>query len=88
MIFKTGKAFEKQLDKLKSKDLDRAVLKIYDQVGAANSLSDIPNIKKLKGFQTCYRIRYKDYRIGFAYQDNTLFFMAIAHRKNIYNIFP
>lgn len=88
MNFKTSKAFEKQLDKLKSKELERAVLKIYDQVGSAKSLSEIPNIKKLKGFQTCYRIRYKDYRIGFTYQDHTLYFMAIAHRKDIYNIFP
>ncbi len=55
---------------------------------SASSLEQIPSIKKLKGFKTAYRIRSGNYRIGIALQNEKVIFVAFAHRKDIYRIFP
>ncbi|MEQ6118067.1 hypothetical protein [Reichenbachiella sp. MALMAid0571] len=47
-----------------------------------------PNIKKLVGFSDAYRIRSGNIRIGVFVDGDTIEFARIAHRKNIYNIFP
>lgn len=88
MNYEVNKRFIKQFSKLNNKEFAIALNDIFKQVESAKKILDISNIKKLKGFQTCYRIRYGDYRIGIVYKDNTVFFIAIAHRKDIYNIFP
>jgi len=55
---------------------------------AASSLQDIPKIKKLAGFKTAFRIRTGSYRIGILYENNIIYFVAFAHRKDIYKQFP
>jgi mRNA interferase RelE/StbE len=57
-------------------------------VMAADSLHDIPNLKKLSGFKTAFRIRTGNYRIGILYQNDIAYFAAFAHRKDIYKQFP
>jgi mRNA interferase RelE/StbE len=43
----------------------------------------------LTGFKNYYRLRIGEYRLGFEKIDeNTLRFILIAHRKDIYKIFP
>jgi mRNA interferase RelE/StbE len=51
-------------------------------------LSEIKNVKKLKGFSNAYRIRIGDYRIGVTFENNIVKFARVAHRKEIYKIFP
>ena len=51
-------------------------------------MADIPNLKKLKGFEDAYRIRISDYRIGLFIIDNTTVFARFLHRKDIYKFFP
>ena len=43
---------------------------------------------KMKGHKTAYRFRINDYRIGFFLEDNTIYFSAFDHRKNLYKRFP
>jgi mRNA interferase RelE/StbE len=41
------------------------------------------------GFSNFYRIRIGDYRVGIELLDlDTILFIAIAHRKDIYKTFP
>jgi mRNA interferase RelE/StbE len=43
----------------------------------------------MSGYDDHFRIRIGDYRIGLKMEsDNTLWFAAIAHRKDIYSLFP
>jgi len=44
----------------------------------------IPHIKKMEGFNTFYRTRIGDYRIGLELKKDTLWFIIIANRKEIY----
>ncbi len=80
--------FDKQLEKISDGTLRTKVSKVVSEVMEANSLAEIKNLKKMKGFRTAYRIKVGDYRIGFIFEDNTVFFAAIANRKDIYRRFP
>ena len=63
--------------------------KIILEFEKSKSLTDLPNIKKLTGFKNYYRLRIGEYRLGFEkIDDNTLRFIMIAHRKDIYKLFP
>jgi mRNA interferase RelE/StbE len=80
----TGR-FLKDLDKLTQSSVKKGIIK---EVKKAIHLSEIKNIKKLKGYPTAYRIRTGDYRIGLFVKSNTVEFARVAHRKDIYKIFP
>ena len=89
MIIEFDKSFEKSLDKIKNKLLFPRIEKIILEFEKSKSLTDLPNIKKLTGFKNYDRLRIGEYRLGFEKIDeNTLRFILIAHRKDIYKLFP
>ncbi|MEH1837649.1 MAG: hypothetical protein V7L20_02510 [Nostoc sp.] len=47
-------------------------------------------LEKLKGYSDKYKIRVGDYRIGITLEQETktLICQRVAHRKDIYRIFP
>lgn len=46
------------------------------------------DISSIKGFKDYYRIRIGNYRIGFKKEGQSITFMRVKHRKDIYKIFP
>jgi mRNA interferase RelE/StbE len=82
------KSFGKRLVKIKDKAILEKAKKIILQAEDAPDLHQIPNIKKMEGFKTFYRIRIGDYRIGVELKNDTLWFITIANRKDIYKNFP
>jgi mRNA interferase RelE/StbE len=89
MIIEFDKSFEKSLDKIKNKTLFLRIEKTILEFEKSKSLADLPNIKKLTGFKNYYRLRIGEYRLGFEKIDEgTLRFILIAHRKDIYKLFP
>ena len=83
------RSFSKSLNKLTDKEIRNKVEQIIFEVEAANSLSDVANVKKMQGFKTFYRIRIGDYRMGVELEDpSTLRFIVVLHRKDIYKKFP
>ncbi|MCK9303277.1 MAG: type II toxin-antitoxin system RelE/ParE family toxin [Bacteroidales bacterium] len=88
MILEFDKYFSKSIDKIGSQVIKNKLVKMIDVFENASSIEDIPNIKKIVGFQNCYRYRIGDYRVGFELNGNTVLFIVIAHRKDIYRLFP
>jgi mRNA interferase RelE/StbE len=82
------KKFSKDLDNLKKPQIQHTLISLIESLEAADSTSDIPNLKKLKGSTSAYRIRIGDYRIGVFIENDVIELARIAHRKDIYNIFP
>ena len=80
--------FEKDLRKIKSKPLDKKVALLIRDLLAAESLTEIRNLKMLKGSDVHYRIRLGDYRVGLIVSGKTLILVRILHRKEIYRFFP
>lgn len=46
------------------------------------------DIASIKGFKGYFRIRLGDYRIGFKKEKESVIFMRVKHRKDIYKFFP
>ncbi len=80
--------FEKSLDKLKDEKIRGQVAEAVRLVMTANSIQEITNLKKLKGYKTAYRIKLGEYRIGLIIENREVFFVDFAHRKDIYRRFP
>jgi mRNA interferase RelE/StbE len=81
-------SFAKDLKGVRDKSLLGRVKEVIETAEKAGSLSDIPNLKKLKGGGNYFRLRVGDYRVGFAVEDDTLIFVRLLNRKDIYKYFP
>lgn len=80
--------FEKDLSHTRDKMLAQIILDCIDLFEKANKISDLPNIKQLKGHQSAFRYRKGKYRIGFYLEDETIVFAAFDTRDKIYHRFP
>jgi mRNA interferase RelE/StbE len=81
-------SFLKSVKKIKSATLKDEIAAAILQVEEAKDTGGIASIKKLKGYKDFYRIRLGDYRIGLKITGNLVYFVDIAHRKDIYKLFP
>ncbi len=82
-------SFLKSLKKLKDKKVREKLRELIINFEDCENLSEIPNIKKMQGYETYYRVRLGDYRVGFELQtDKSILFILVAHRKEIYRFFP
>ena len=82
------KSFGRDLKKVKDKRLLAQVQEIIEQVKSASSMGEISNLKKLQGYETYYRIRVGNYRIGIEVMEGRVIFVCLLHRKDIYRYFP
>jgi len=81
-------SFLEAVKKIKNQQLKSEIVGTIKEVELAKNLRQIKQLKKLKGYKHYYRIRIKDYRIGLKIEKETVYFVDIDHRKNIYRIFP
>jgi len=88
MIIVVLRQFQKDLQKQASAELNNEVLSLIELLEEANSIRELSNVKKMKGFSNYYRIRIGDYRVGCRVEKNTIELMRLAHRKDIYSFFP
>lgn len=82
------KHFCKDLDKLRLQKVKNDVLFVIKNVENANNVTEIKNLKKLSGHKYAFRIKIGNYRIGVFIENNIVEFARIAHRKDVYNLFP
>jgi mRNA interferase RelE/StbE len=83
------KSFSKSIDKIRDEDVKKRIIKIIISIERADSLAKIPQIKKMVGWSNYYRIKFGDYRLGIELDNNnTIRFIIITHRKDIYKNFP
>jgi mRNA interferase RelE/StbE len=80
--------FSKDLDRINVKSVKSKLIALINQIETAENLIEIQNIKKLVGHKSAYRIRVADYRVGIFYENGKVIFARVAHRKDIYNLFP
>lgn len=89
MIVEFDKSFNKSIIRLKDKSIAQKIEKLIETLESVDSISKAPNSKKLAGFLAYYRIRIGDFRVGIEkINDNTIRLITVAHRKEIYKIFP
>ena len=85
--FKTS--FAKDLKRhSRDRTLMQQVSRIIHDVEAARTLQDIVHLKKLKANDNAFRIRTGDYRLGLIVENETVCFVRLLHRNEIYRYFP
>jgi len=82
------KKFSKDLDKIAQPKDFNSISDIIELVKKVEKFEKIPGIKKLTGYKDAFRIRSGNYRIGVFLEDEVVQFARVAHRKDIYKIFP
>ncbi len=86
VLFETS--FAKDLRRIRDKTLRRRIQSVIAEVKTADTLDDVHNLIKMRGYDTFYRIRLGDYRIGVEVVNEKLIFVRALHRKDIYRKFP
>jgi len=85
-VFKN--TFLKSIQKIRSEQIKSEIIRSIENVESSNTLRAVNNLKKLKGYKNFYRIRIGTYRIGLKIEGNTVYFVDIDNRKDIYKRFP
>lgn len=80
--------FNHDLNKIHLKSVKHSLSRVIEVMQSAETLAEIPNVKKLQGFKSAYRVLIGDYRIGIFVDGNTIQFARILNRKDIYKYFP
>ena len=84
-----SKAFDKQTSIIKDEILLKRIGKTIKKVIDCNTLSEISNIKPIKGHPGYYRIRIGQYRLGISLQNDTVWFHFFGKRdESTYKKFP
>jgi mRNA interferase RelE/StbE len=84
------KTFEKDYKKCPI-NIQNNIKDILFEMNSSDDILKIKNIKKLKGFNTYYRIRLGSYRIGLEVENDTIMIcimLTIKSRGDIYKHFP
>ncbi len=82
-------SFLKSLRKLKDVQIREKVQQLILSLEKSDSLSHISSVKKIVGFKSYYRVRIGDYRLGLEKLNaDSVRLIVIAHRKDIYDLFP
>lgn len=80
--------FEKDLKLVKDRNLLTKLKQIILTCKQAETLGAINSLKKMQGYDSFYRIRLGDYRVGIEVLENEIIFVRFLHRKEIYKSFP
>jgi mRNA interferase RelE/StbE len=88
MKVKFRERFEKDLKKISDQKILLQIKSVILDVETAEKLSQISNLKKIKGHKTAYRIKLGDYRIGIYFDAQIIEFTRVLPRKDIYKYFP
>ncbi len=89
MKVKIDKSFVKDIDNIRDKRLLKKLQNVITIIENARSVAEIPNVKKIKGYGSYYRLRIGDYRLGFEeISGQGINLIRFLHRKEIYRYFP
>jgi mRNA interferase RelE/StbE len=81
-------SFLKCVHKIVDNNLKAKIIECIQQVELSDNIKQINDLKKLKSHKSFYRIKLGDYRIGVKIDSEIVVFVTVAHRKDIYKLFP
>jgi mRNA interferase RelE/StbE len=81
-------SFFRDLRKLADDDVRQQVRGAILSVEAAPDIRFVPNLKKLSGGGPYYRIRIGEFRIGLRIDADTVTFVRVLPRREIYRYVP
>ena len=82
------RSFFKDLKKIKNKRLKQKVKDLIVNLENAETLEDVSNVIKMKGYAIALRVRIADYRLGLYYENQVVEIARFVKRNDIYKVFP
>jgi mRNA interferase RelE/StbE len=82
------KSFDRDLKKVKDREVLDRVGEIIERVEAADTTGEIGDLKKMSGSDDAYRIRIGDYRVGVVIEGDVVEFVRFLHRRELYRFLP
>ena len=82
------KNFLKELAKIPSGTRKRIEKFVFKQLPKTNSIFEIVIVEQMKGYRSCYKVRFGSYRIGLKIENGAVILERALHRKDIYRYFP
>lgn len=86
------KSFDRDIDRVKDKELRIALDEKLGQIEQAKSIENITGLKLLRGYSHHYRIQVKtkdmSYRIGAVIRKEIIWLVRFLPRKIVYKKFP
>jgi mRNA interferase RelE/StbE len=87
--FSIEKSFDRDVDRIRDKKLLRRLRIFISTIEDAEAIHEIPHLKKIEGYESFYRIKIGDYRLGMeAISNREVVLIRFLHRKDIYRYFP
>ena len=81
-------SFEKDLSKIRDKRILQSIQHTIIDLESITSIHETNVFRKIRGYDTYFRIRVGVFRIGVTVERGTITFVRILHRKEIYRYFP
>jgi len=81
-------SFLHRIKKITDTSLKKDVERVIESVMVAQAPKNIPKLKKLQGYKIFYRIKFGNYRIGVAIENDLITFFECLPRKDFYKSFP
>ena len=81
-------SFLRDVRAVKEQGVQRRIREVIEHVEQVSKRSEISNLKKLSGQGKYFRIRIGEHRVGLKIETNTVTFVRVLKRKDIYKYFP
>jgi mRNA interferase RelE/StbE len=85
--FRIEKSFDRDIDRIKDKKVLRTLGTFISLIENAQTIRDIPHIKKIEGYGSYYRMKIGDYRLGMeAASVREVVLLRFLHRETFTDI--
>lgn len=81
-------SFARDLRKVREEAVREQIRSAIFSVEESADLRSVPGVKKLAGSGPYFRIRSGEYRIGLRLEGDTVVFVRVLPRRDIYRYFP
>ncbi len=88
MKVKYRKKFLKQLARTPHWTREQVEKFAFEELPKVSSIGEIGKIEKMTGYDTFYKARFGEYRVGMKLENEELILQTIMNRKDIYKFFP
>jgi mRNA interferase RelE/StbE len=89
MKIRIAKSFARDVDRIRDKKLLAKLRDLLSLLEEVQSIREIAQTKKIRGYDSLYRIKIGDYRLGLEeFSGQEVILVRFLHRKEIYRYFP
>ena len=81
-------SFARDLKRIRDRQLLQRLQQTIEAIKATPDVTAMPDLVKMQGYDTFYRVRLGDYRVGIEIVSNTVTFVRFLHRRDVYRYFP